>query len=202
MRLLLVHIPKTAGNSIIFTYKDKGLKIWGHNLRNPTYRSFPRSKIGKLKKKFPDIINTFLYSFAVVRNPWERVYSAYNFLISGGLCEGDFEDYIKFIRPFNDFNDFVLHGLEPASKYQIHFKPQMYWIADDDGTIVVDKVIPLEEVNDELPQIMKEFKKNPQSLPYLNKGRKDTYRSFYLPQSIEMVARIYKDEIEEFQFSF
>ena len=68
-------------------------------------------------------------SFAVVRNSWERTYSAYKYLLSGGNSEEDQQDAEEFIHPFIDFDDFVLNGLQRAASEQLHLLPQLFWIS-------------------------------------------------------------------------
>ena len=76
-KILFIHIPKTAGVSLIKTYKD----YFADARHSPAllYKFL-------LGRKFAEFA-----SFAIVRNPWARLFSAYNFLMEGGLIGTDRE---------------------------------------------------------------------------------------------------------------
>lgn len=50
----------------------------------------------------------------------------------------DKSDAKKYIFPFLNFREFVFEGLKRASEEQRHFRPQRYWITDDNGKIVTN----------------------------------------------------------------
>ncbi len=68
-------------------------------------------------------------AFCILRNPIERVISAYCYLQAKGEKDlgRDTKDWQKFCEPFLDINDFVQNGLEEASRHQLHFLPQSFW---------------------------------------------------------------------------
>ena len=155
MKFLLIHVPKTAGNSIIQTYDHIILKVWGHNIRVKEYRSFPeflRSEQSKrpIRHFVKRLLNIYPVTFAVTRNTWDRIYSSYNFLKKGGKNELDQSDYDTYISPYTDFEDFILNGLQKAKNEQIHFKPQTYWIANKNNKVVVDHLLEFSDINQEL----------------------------------------------------
>lgn len=202
MKLLYIHVPKCAGSSIISMYKGRKLKAWGHNLRLDNFTPFPQSRLAKVKKMFPKFFNRFYTSFTVIRNPWSRTYSAYIYLSNGGNCNEDREDFEKYIKPYSDFEDFVLNGLDKASKEQLHFIPQLYWICDDNGEVLVDNVIKLKDINDSLPDIISQAGLTPKKLPRINTSGAPAYKAAYSKASKTKIAEIYSDTIEAFNFDF
>ncbi|MDZ7820398.1 MAG: sulfotransferase family 2 domain-containing protein [Candidatus Marinimicrobia bacterium] len=97
--ILFIHIPKTAGLSIINAVRDPRVDTVGHFLQNPFYRP-----AGEVIKKYPQ--RPFVFTF--VRNPWDRAVSAFFYLDQGGgnLC--DKWDRHKYIRRYRgDFTRFV-----------------------------------------------------------------------------------------------
>jgi hypothetical protein len=97
MDIIFVHIPKTAGNSILKTYQNVPLQHIGHDLKNPNYISYSNyyesnyNKTNILRKLF--LKKKKAFSFAVTRNTWSRVFSAYQYLSKGGMTELDKDDF-------------------------------------------------------------------------------------------------------------
>lgn len=68
------------------------------------------------------------FKFGFVRNPWDRFYSAYRFLVKGGFTSGDprFRDTV--LRRYTSFADFAEQWL-----------PQAYWVLFQ-GRVALDFV--------------------------------------------------------------
>jgi hypothetical protein len=115
---IFIHIPRTGGNSVIQQLSDKNIPIIHH-----VYKV----DLGK----FVDD-----WKFTFMRDPCSRVVSTYSYLKAGGLSEEDSLDADKYVRPFSSFEEFVFNGLKKASEEQRHFRPQSYWIRDNNGKIV------------------------------------------------------------------
>ncbi len=201
-RYIFVHVPKNAGNSIYSTYCDL-TEIWDHNLRVESYKTYPNSDTFKqIRNKSLIFGKKRICSFAVIRNPWDRVYSAYNFLSKGGLKKEDKLDFKKYIEPYSDFNHFVLEGLSTASKEQIHFLPQLHWIANSKGKIIVDEILRFENLSEDLNNFWTRRGYPPRSLSFNNKKNSKGYRNFYSAESIEIVKKIYAPIITKFNYQF
>ena len=116
MKLVFVHIPKTAGNSVRRALAKSGLDIIdiGH--------STPRRQ-GLLGKEY--------FRFCFVRDPYSRLRSAFYHLIAVGdepnqaNCLHEMRVAIRAAYG-DDFNKFVLDGVFEKVKIA-HFFPQSYW---------------------------------------------------------------------------
>lgn len=97
MKIIFKHIPKTAGESIRQIMPDETLFV-GHNYYHPEYKHLYFDVEHYLKK----------FVIAFVRNPYDRIVSAFHYLNSGGNSPSDEKDRIKYIEKYNDdFTKFV-----------------------------------------------------------------------------------------------
>lgn len=200
-KLVYIHVPKCGGNSVKSLKTDK-IITWSHNLRKEGYLTYPNSKMYGYKKIFPGLINYFYYSFTIVRNPWSRAFSAYNYLCKGGNNHKDFLDFEKYVKEYNSFEDFIKNGLLLASKEQLHFKPQTFWLLGAKNKLTVEKVIKLEQVDEDFPKLMSDFDIEFDSLKKENKSTNLNYKNFYNQELIDIVADIYKEDIKLFNYNF
>ena len=130
--ILFIHIPKAAGMSICKSlYGDE----IGHKRAIDFYRADSEA-FNKLKK------------FTIVRDPYERLCSAYNFLADGGMNSYYYDKkFSEFINKFQSFDDFIYNWLSVGNnKYNyMHFIPQTDFLLINDE-ISIDKVGKIENL--------------------------------------------------------
>ena len=117
---VFIHVPRTGGNSILKALEGKEVIVVHHVCRVDL-----RLLDGH-------------YVFAFVRDPIERVLSTYAYLNSGGLTLEDAKDACRYLWSFPSFGEFVLNGLSRAAAEQRHFRPQRYWLTDDQGRVIAN----------------------------------------------------------------
>lgn len=189
---VFVHAPKTGGASILQICMHHGIKVIDHDLRNPNYLS-----LEKYRAHNPNI-----YSFAVVRNPWDRLVSSYHYLKMGGINRGDKADAGRFVNRFASFNDFVLEAFQDNEiLQQIHFRPQYKWISDDNG-VIVDQVGRFEKLQLHSSRWFKSIGLPNYKLPHVNKSEHKPYKQYYSDESIKIVGNVYIKDIELFKYTF
>ena len=188
-KLLFIHIPKTAGISVLKAiYGDVNLS--GH--RNYYFNTVALN----ISKK-----NIF-FSFAFIRNPFDRLYSSYLFLKKGGINIHDENAYIKHLSKFNDFEDFILNGLNKNIIYEIpHFIPQCEYICDNNNKILVDYLGRFENLNHDIKILSKKINKDI-NLEHHNFNLVKDYRTAYNPNMIEIVSKIYSNDLTVFNYKF
>lgn len=177
MKVRYVHIPKAAGTSILKYLKDKDI-IEDPIIENPRLGSHQ-----VYKENSKDLI-----SLAIVRNPYSRVVSAYHYLKQGGMHELDRQEGLKWCH-HNTFEEFCLDpmGLEDASKKQLHFVPQTYFMPD--GVDVIVKLERIKEFSDKLSSILSIDEFNP---PHVNKSTHTTWQEYYMNSDVvDIVKRVY-----------
>tara|TARA_B100000795_G_scaffold242951_1_gene206515 strand:+ start:192 stop:863 length:672 start_codon:yes stop_codon:yes gene_type:complete len=187
-KTIFIHIPKTAGVSLANAiYGDVTLE--GH-------RSFYFNSIAL------NVKNEKYFSFTFVRNPFDRLYSAYKFLKKGGINHYDRLAFETHLSKFKDFKDFVLNGLNNKLIYQItHFIPQYEYLCDKRGTILVDFVGRFEDLDNDILLLSKKLKKDIK-LNHHNYNKKVDYKEVYTDEMIDKVYQIYQKDIDIFKYSF
>lgn len=149
-RVLFFCMPKCGSTSFRPVAGFYGIEIHNHDLRDPKWRELHQRE--DLEEKF---------CFTTIRNPVERIHSAWRFLSTGGLNDDDATDAKKWLVENESFNDFVLRsfGADDAPILaQIHFRPIVSWITNERGELVVDAIFRLDEMeylgNRFLPKIL------------------------------------------------
>ena len=187
-KTIFIHIPKTAGISLVRAiYGDVTLE--GH-------RSFYFNIIAL------DIKNENYFSFSFVRNPFDRLYSVYRYLMKGGINRHDKLAFEAHLSEFNDFEDFVLNGLNNKLIYQItHLIPQYKYLCDKRGIMLVDFIGRFENLDDDILLLSKKLNMNIK-LNHHNYNMKKDYKVVYTDKMIEKVYQIYKKDFDIFKYSF
>jgi hypothetical protein len=138
-----VHIPKNGGTSVEkLVYKNKSVR---HRKWYELYAMAPK-EYAKWKK------------FCVIRNPYERFLSAYNYLYQGGRNPIDSEIGRRFVKPYSDINKFVMAFNNVSFKTQItsyfHFQTQAEYILSDDDICMVNNLLSFEKFETDLADFL------------------------------------------------
>lgn len=187
-KAIFVHIPKCAGisvNNALF-----GNLAGGHTTLDDYLCIFEAKRFS----------NYFKFTF--VRNPWDRLVSAYIFLQKGGINDYDHAFFQKELSMYEDFNDFVRHWLnsENIKKYH-HFKPQLHYIVDRYNRVTVDYIGYFETINEDFEYISRQINVK-SSLGKENSVNRKSYQEYYELDTKKIVAEVYKDDIVAFNYSF
>lgn len=191
--IVFVHVPKAAGTSI-------NLALYG------AFTGHPRA--AEIRRFAPRDIVTLPF-FSVVRNPWDRLVSAYRFARAG---RGDGSGTVVGIRnpqhysgpEFSSFETFVLSWLRhrDVSKLDNVFQPQWKFICDSRGKIIVDFVGRYESLRETREFLSDKLKENI-DIPMSNRaGEKVDYRSYYSSRCVDAVTKIYNEDIRLLGYSF
>lgn len=216
--LFHVHIPKTAG-----------IHLWNYlteTKHGRTYRSHRRNchRFGSDFKSENLLDNTF--SFCVVRNPWSRLYSAYNFMMNGSERPNSirlgylkmkgvksFSDYLKFIDDEYEIND--LGNKKNNTNYRcthdsLYHEPQYRWFMDVEGeNIILDEIYQMENLNPLYEKLDSFYgEKEGTTSDYFNNKKsnvtkdKDDYRKNFNSNEVDIVSKHYKKDIEILNYTF
>lgn len=186
-KCIFIHITKTAGTSValgLFGYLPYHYQAW-------QYRGFYGRKTYKE-----------YFKFAFVRNPWDRLYSAFCYLKGGGWNDEDRIWAESNLQGIDDFNEFVLGWLNSERlKAHIHFWPQHEFICNRSGEPMIDYLAYFETISDDY-QVVSSKISTSKELVHKNASKRFGYKDIYIPESIEKVASLYSKDIALFGYEF
>lgn len=187
-------------NRVIFcpNYKVASLSI---NQKVLGWERAIRSKKGKIRYarkllsySIEDIERIF--KFTIVRNPYDRIISSYQYLKQMGLVDWEivFEDFVNNLYELDLM--FPRYDQRVAAHCSFQF-PKAYY----NGRIFVDFVAKLENLDEDWDQIAPHI--GVEKLPHANKStRNKDYRVYYNDRTRSIVSEVYKEDIERFEYSF
>jgi hypothetical protein len=211
---IFFHIGKTGGSSVenalgYKRYKDdshieKYLTGWSKEhklyLQHMSHRS--------MKKLVPCWQYNNYSKFTIIRNPWDRMVSAYYYLHTGHE------------KTFGCFENFVKHRYErwkllvSKNRWMVkdrgsfgegsHFQPQIEYTHNYNKQLEVDYILRFETLNSDWKKLCKILKFGDIELPHKNvsKKRKLPYQEEFSHDTRDMVNEIYQPDIDFFKYEF
>ena len=191
--IVFIHIPRSAGSSFDLALYGR---FMGH-VRAVSIRQWANSQI----KSLP--------SFAITRNPWERLVSSFRVARRGSGTGGEF--HAKVFRPeryqicaFETFESFVVEWLSNRDLRKLDpiFQPQSRFLCDRGGSVLVDHVGRIENLGPTL-EFIREHLGFVLQIPHANRsGDQIDYRKLYTSKTIEITQQLYAEDIERFGYDF
>ncbi|WP_170761974.1 sulfotransferase family 2 domain-containing protein [Ruegeria lacuscaerulensis] len=196
-RCLFVHVPKTAGKSVLDLF---GLPVLGADydgskdwIEDP-YGHIPVHSYEK-RKWFKSY-----YKFAIVRHPLDRLVSAFHFLDKGGLNEGDRAFAKEHLSPYNgDFQKFVTEGLESAKVYP-HFRPQSDWLCKRWGRTDLDYVGKFETLEESMSEIAGQIGLEYSGMRRLNTSTRAEWPTYFDRRTRKAAIKVYRKDFWCFNY--
>lgn len=189
-RCIFVRVPKCATQSIARSLFGN---LGGGHLTIDEYRLVYSAR------EFHDF-----YKFAVVRNPWDRLVSAYFFLRKGGVNDYDKNWFDENLSGYDDFEAFVEQWLtEERADSGLHFRPQHRFVCLPNGKIGVDYIAYYERIEQDYEVIARHIGAAP-TLKHVNASanRGRDYRDYYTSRMRDIVADVYARDIALFGYRF
>ena len=188
-RAIFVHIPKCAGIAVKKALFDD--LSGGHTKLSAYCRVFE-----------PDLFLSY-FKFAFIRNPWDRLVSAYHFLKGGGYGTGDKNWFERELASYRDFEDFVHKWLRIENIHKhIHFIPQTEFLEDENNSgIKVDYIGFYENIDDDFNYIATRIGVDC-TLKKGNVSSHESYRDYYCASTRDIVREVYRTDIERFGYDF
>lgn len=185
---VFIHVPKSAGTSIRGLLGSDGKhrdafapELPGGGRPGTTHLWARHIRDGVGAERW-----SALFSFAVVRNPWDRFVSLFHYKHRSA-------DRSEFSAWFDRAKD------GPTGM----FTPQWDRITDGRGAIIVSYVARYEKLDVEWPVICAQIGVHPRPLPHANKAfDRRPYQEYYNGERREYVAGRFAEEIEALRYAF
>ena len=226
-KCICVHIPKTAGKSIIAVFT----KLLGHYLTRRAPLVIEPKIWPPGQKRHPHLSATEFvtcgccskevfasyFKFSMVRNPWDRIVSEYKY--RGNPRKTEFETYLFNHLPKPSWSDAYRHII-----------PQYEFLYDTESNLAVDFVGRFEKLQEDFDEVccrigipqtilphrnssssllgvlrnLKDWKRPLQDLVSLKRRKNifDHYTEYYDDESREFVENLYRKDIEAFGYAF
>ena len=176
---LFIHIPKTAGSSIVNLLNEGRDGTICHR-KAEIYKR----KLGKRYKNF--------FSFTFVRNPWDRVVSLYNF-------QNQYNGFNKLNEPKHQEFERFLKILPKKSKFR---HPMVNYITNN-NKIIVNYIGRFETLEEDLHIIFERVGRPlPDKLPHKVKTDRKHYTEYYNDKTMQIVAHMFRKDIEVFGYEY
>lgn len=183
-KLIIVHIPRTGGTSL-------SKAIFGMNFGHPYLEDFASHDF-KATQNYLKV--------GVVRNPWDRLISAY-FEVS----DSEQEYLKKFWDPLGigSVDDLFNAMSNPRMLRQVqkivHFRSQIELMKHK--SIKMDIVGRFEDLSTFMASVNSALGKN-YELPHFNASKKQDYKGYYDEDRIELIRSVYRQDIDSFGYDF
>lgn len=195
-KCIFIHVPKVAGTSMTKA-------LFGANaLHIPLsrYALFDKNKFDRY------------FKFCFVRNPWARVFSAYNYM-NERVGDDTFPDsrwasyYLSEVSSFEDFILMMKNKTYRSSvKKYIHFRDQYLWVSLQGNlfgkrSLAMDFIGKFEQLDSDFKLVSERLGVSA-NLPKLRPGGGDDYRQYYTEHMIDIVSDIYREDLKHFDYQF
>ena len=185
---IFVHIPKTAGMSVATALFGEG--------------GSTHAPLSAIEGLLPEAEFNTYFKFTFVRNPWDRLVSAYEYLRVGvGDDEYDktMSDKVVSLGSFDRLVDW-LGDTEAAEG--MHFLPQHRHVNSAGAENAMNFIGYFETLQKDVLRVANRLGVTAQ-LPHINKSPgRGRYQSYYDRRSIDAVAEVYRRDVDMFGYDF
>ncbi|MEM7167109.1 MAG: sulfotransferase family 2 domain-containing protein [Planctomycetota bacterium] len=187
-RTIFVHVPKTGGVSI-------SRALFGHLGGGHTTAATYQRLLGSHYDRY--------FRFAFVRNPWDRIYSAYCFLCDGGFDPADEQWAVAHEEQLQSFESFVMEWLTPLTmEKKLHFLPQSHFLKNRAGVVDLDFLGRFEQLEEGFAEVCSQLDVTA-TLRHHNASRRDSeYRDAYSIPMRNRIAELYAEDVDRFDYEF
>ena len=204
-RFVFFASPKTGSSSVrrlLDPYTDV-FPVLNYGLvtsENPFYPHMTPRETRDLFRRFGWDFEGYR-KFTFVRSPWSRLVSLYEHIRRGVPDLEPFSSWLETVSPEGAGGG---GALEQRWRRYGAYSLDSY-VSDEGGAWLVDRVIRLEDIDRELLPYLAELGlpiSQGERILHRNDGGITDYTSYYTDESIRLVERLYREDIERFGYRF
>ncbi len=202
-KCIFLHIPKCAGTTVNQLISDNK----NFNYLEPDYEYLygwcPERKLFMQHATIEELIETDLISneiwnsynkFTIIRNPWERLISSYNWIKSNLSIKGNLNDFIELRNEFSK-----IKNLDPKTYRKDHLKAQSEFIFYKNYSL--NNIYRFEDLHK--IDFKKILNRDYIEIYHLKKSKKRKhYSNYYSKKQEDIIGKLYINDIKSFNFQF
>ena len=204
--LIFIRIPKNASTSMYshlgdFNLIHKHEKIFHDSLfRNKIYRSWfstSHAKPDEIFKVFGRMVRDYM-SFAIVRNPFDRAVSMFQFAKENQL--GDLYNHSNDIT-FKNFCEIMQENHANNTKDFIGIHQQVEWL---NGAFQPNFILRFENLKNDFKEMLDacEIKHITADIPHENSSKRSDYKDYYNYKTQKIIEKIFEKDIDTFKYLY
>lgn len=130
--------------------------------------------------------------FSIVRNPYDRIISAYHFMGSGNT----FEEFVNWV--YKELDKYYRYKIEPF----VVILPQWEFVIDENGKNGMNEILYFETLKKDFKRFKKKYDLRCPKLPHINqRTRKNKdIKSYFTKELEEMVYHMYQWDFKMFSY--
>jgi len=198
-KFIFIHLEKCAGNSIMYAlreYSSTGYQIisppasysktLGININDhPTFKIKAHPNLSDYEKQYN--LNEY-YVWTCIRNPWDRALSAYLYWNNHKFQSSDFINFFSQPHVYN--SSLASYEIKLRSIKGPAWGPEINFIRYENLEEDFNKTCNRLKITGELPHLNDSI---------LTTG---SYKDYYTPGMINIIAKHYKEDIDKFSYTF
>lgn len=168
--MIFIHIPKCGGTSVedcLWTddYSVRSAKNLWMGFVDPMHNKYQTGGLQHLTAKYiqqevGSVLFDRCFKFTVCRDPLDRIISQFRFM----KYRKDLREFVGLPEEY-DFNMYIDHI---KIKPHVQWMPQVNFLIDEFGKIIVDKIYYLEEISIDFSEMRADLRLDIKSLPLKN----------------------------------
>jgi hypothetical protein len=188
---IFIHVPKAAGTSI-------NTALYGRTLGH--YSAL------EIRNTFPNLYER-AFKFSLVRNPWDRLLSAYRFAKQGGTDSmGVYMPEQYELPEFDTFERFINDWLPHQSLMSIDFifRPQYIFVCDANGQMMLDFLGKTETIESDLLKVSSKIGRGIAAgkTNSTNNTMSDYRFAYKNSRMVDLVYALYREDVDKFDYQF
>lgn len=183
-KLIFIHVPKCGGTSILADL-NKGARV-------PRYHADWRA----YRQADPTAFEGF-YKFAVVREPADRLLSAYRYLQAGGNGVDDRWISKLINERYDSFERFALEYLDHDTVHEhLLLRPQYLFLYDGSADCKIDRIIKYENFTEEVPQVFQRLGLRQDKVSHTNRSSGGNSSNTLPEHTHEQIKNLYRRDYD------